>query len=306
LLGVGEAREGWSERLLERATLRVAPPAALVADSGSVEERSLPYPLSIACIDANDDLGLSDLSVSPERLLGGETLCKERSGARLANLDNLVEALREVDDERSVFGYFGHAEEGELGADLGSHIPLAGDTRLTAEDVFVGREGEGDLIPFPERILLSACGSAGSTGAGSGEWLGLTAGMLCAGARELLATAWPIWNLPIAKSWMWLCSRLSSGGRTSRPSCVEYSWTAWRVGGPPIRISDASSSMETRRSHSRWSGLPINMSAFLPGWCPDAPRKPAIEGRSWWGTEWGTKSHVVQPISAKPDLAETA
>lgn len=199
LLGVGAVREGRPARLLERATLRIAPPAALVAGLGGVEERPLPYPLSIACIDATDELGLSGLPVSPVQLLGGEDLCAKRSGARLADLDNLVDTLREVDDGRSVFGYFGHAAEGEVGADLGSYIPLADGTRLTAEDVFAGREDDGGRIPFPERILLSACGSAGSTGAGSGEWLGLTAGMLCAGAREVVATAWPIWNLPITK-----------------------------------------------------------------------------------------------------------
>jgi hypothetical protein len=27
---------------------------------------------------------------------------------------------------------------------------------------------------------------------------------------------------------------------------------------------------------------------------------------SWWGTKWGTKLHVAQPISAKPDFTETA
>jgi hypothetical protein len=31
------------------------------------------------------------------------------------------------------------------------------------------------------------------------------------------------------------------------------------------------------------------------------PNEPAS-----WGTEWGTKPHVAQPIPAKPDLAETA
>ena len=232
LLGTGAVHGSRPTRLLERATLRIAPPAALVADLGSVEARSLPYPLAIACVDATDELGLSGLPVSPEQLLGGEELCGMRSGARLANLANLVDALREVDDERSVFGYFGHAAEGELGADLGSYIPLAGCTRLTAEDVFAGRDGDGSQIPFPERILLSACGSAGSTGAGSGEWLGLTAGMLRAGAREVLATAWAIWNLPITKE---LDVALLSALEQRQDVAAELRWmqldylAAWRA-----------------------------------------------------------------------------
>ncbi|WP_425558397.1 CHAT domain-containing protein [Kribbella ginsengisoli] len=47
--------------------------------------------------------------------------------------------------------------------------------------------------------MLSACGSAGSGGGGSGEWLGLAAAVLWAGAREVVATAWPIWDLPFTR-----------------------------------------------------------------------------------------------------------
>lgn len=239
LLGLGRDEAGSLVRLVERATLRTAPPAALVADLGRVEARSLPYRLSVACIDATDELDLSDLRVSPERLLGGRKLCADDPEAELASLANLSEALRGVGDSRSVFAYFGHAEEGEVGADLASFIPLA-DGRLSAEDIFVGRDAEGAPIRFPERVLLSACGSAGSTGAGSGEWLGLTAGMLRRGAREVLATAWPIWNLPLTKALdVALLAALESGDdvaaelRGIQLACL----AAWREaddGGTPI------------------------------------------------------------------------
>jgi CHAT domain-containing protein len=49
-------------------------------------------------------------------------------------------------------------------------------------------------VPLPERVLLAACGSAGSAGSGRGEWLGLGAGALLSGAQEVVATAWPIWD----------------------------------------------------------------------------------------------------------------
>ena len=50
------------------------------------------------------------------------------------------------------------------------------------------------LIALPALLLLAACGSAGSTGSGRGEWLGLGAGALLSGAQEVVATAWPIWD----------------------------------------------------------------------------------------------------------------
>jgi hypothetical protein len=35
-------------------------------------------------------------------------------------------------------------------------------------------------------------------------------------------------------------------------------------------------------------------------------QRQAPGGLSLWGTKWGTKAHVAQPIPAKPNLAETA
>jgi hypothetical protein len=33
---------------------------------------------------------------------------------------------------------------------------------------------------------------------------------------------------------------------------------------------------------------------------------PGVGGVGWWGTKWGTKPHLVQPISAKLDFVKTA
>lgn len=61
-------------------------------------------------------------------------------------------------------------------------------------DSLFARSGEGSAIPFPERALLAACGSAGSAGSGRGEWLGIGAGVMVSGAQEVIATAWPIFD----------------------------------------------------------------------------------------------------------------
>jgi CHAT domain-containing protein len=62
---------------------------------------------------------------------------------------------------------------------------------VTAGEWF-GTTGQRPL-PCPERVLLSACDSSGSSGAGAGEWLGLGTALLAAGAHDVVATAW---NLP--------------------------------------------------------------------------------------------------------------
>jgi tetratricopeptide (TPR) repeat protein len=196
LLGVGALLDGRPARLLEVATVRMAPPLALLASLEPLPRRALPYPIGVVCHDHSDSLEFTGLPTRGH-VLGGPRFCARNPGAELATLENLVAALRAIPDERSILAYCGHARRGELGPDLQSNIPLV-DGQLTAEHIFTGEIGAA-AIPFPERILLAACGSAGSGGTGSGEWLGLTAAALSAGAREVLATAWTIWDLPVTQ-----------------------------------------------------------------------------------------------------------
>ena len=41
-------------------------------------------------------------------------------------------------------------------------------------------------------------------------------------------------------------------------------------------------------------------------WAKEFPSVFGGLSPTWWGTKWGTKSHVAQPISAKPDSAKAA
>ena len=197
LLGVGDSDAGVSLRLVEGATLRLAPPAALIAELADRQASPPPYRVSVLCLDPGDDLTHAQLSAECEHLLGGPKLCGRHSDATLATQPALINALRSVDPARAIFAYSGHAARGDLGPDLNSNLPLV-DGALTAQSIFAGHT-DGDRIPIPERVLLAACASAGSGGAGGGEWLGLTAAALSSGAREILATCWPIWDLPVTR-----------------------------------------------------------------------------------------------------------
>ena len=196
LLGAGAVADGRPVRLLEVATVRMAAPVALLSGLAAVAPRTLPYPIGVVCRDHTDELEFAGLPARGH-VLAGPRFCERNPAAELATVENLVSALRAIPDRRSIFAYCGHAAAGELGSDLQSNIPLV-DGRLTADRIFTGT-AEAAPVPFPERVLLAACGSAGSAGAGSGEWLGLTAAALSAGAREVLATAWPIWDLPVTR-----------------------------------------------------------------------------------------------------------
>jgi tetratricopeptide (TPR) repeat protein len=195
LLGVGRAEAGLMLRIIEGAVVRLAPPAALVSRLPTRVAPCSPLPVSVICRDPTDEFPYAQLYAECQCLLAGRQFCKDHPSAKLATPHNLVAALRSVDSAQSVFAYCGHAGKGRLGPDLESYIPLV-DGILTAESILAG-DANGDPIPIPERVLLAACNSSGSSGTGSGEWLGLAAAMFNAGAREILATCWPIWDFPV-------------------------------------------------------------------------------------------------------------
>jgi tetratricopeptide (TPR) repeat protein len=193
LLVAGTSSNTQPERLLELAVIRIAPPVAIIAELGPVAMAVPPYPLAVTCSDPTSNLEFATFSDDAQHVLGGERICQDNPKALRATRANLVRVLMSLSSPAAVFAYSGHAGEGAAGADLESYLPLADGGAIHADSLFA-RTGEAPMIPFPERALLAACGSAGSAGSGRGEWLGLGAGVLMSGARELVATAWPIWD----------------------------------------------------------------------------------------------------------------
>lgn len=195
LMGVGADSMGRPVRLIEGAVVRLAPPAALLSHIDTTRARASNYSISVTCSDPSGKLTYAHFSSKAARSLGSAAFCAAHPDAELATAGNLLGALRDARAPGAIFAYCGHAGIGNYGPDLESFIPLV-DGVLTAESILAGN-ADGDAITMPERVLLAACNSAGSGGVGSGEWLGLTAATLSAGACEVLATAWTIWDLPI-------------------------------------------------------------------------------------------------------------
>jgi len=113
-------------------------------------------------------------------------------------------ALRSA-DPRGVFCAFAHYCQQ-------TDVPAAGGLLLT-DDVLTLRDlvswNSSENVRVPERVLLAMCesiaagaGDAVATGpdfglgAGTWEWLGLSAGFFAAGARYVVATSWPLLDHP--------------------------------------------------------------------------------------------------------------
>ena len=179
---------------MEAAVLRTAPPAVLVDKIRQhpfyvAESRSI----SISCVDPKGDLDFAD-SVPDNSgiVLSGNP----PTGGCVASRENLIAALRKGKMAwPALFYYSGHGSHDGFGGDIADGLTLH-DGSLSAQEVFAAASDGGPSIPFPDRSLISACQLSGAAGGGAGEWLGLTAAILWAGGRQVVATHWPIWDTP--------------------------------------------------------------------------------------------------------------
>jgi hypothetical protein len=180
-------------RMIERAVLRVQPPAVLVEVAQANTANPFgPWPLAVACLDPVGDLPYArhnDL-IAPHMLVAAKLIEDRSLPSKVATAETLRTALTCAGrSDNALFFYSGHVSPGEISGDLATHLVLGRD-RVTAADFY----GVGVSEPFcaPARVMLSACDSGGTAGSGSGEWFGLSGGLFVAGARHVIATAWPI------------------------------------------------------------------------------------------------------------------
>jgi hypothetical protein len=147
-----------------------------------------------------------------------------------ATRENLRASLPSPGGAPGIFYYSGHAASEGLGGDEEDALVLAVGETLSAAALFESAQaGSGPF--FPSRTMLSACSSSGAAGAGAGEWLGLTAAVLWKGARQVLATNWPIWDTPFTSEFdLKLVRRLQRYGDAASAlrDCQLEALESWR------------------------------------------------------------------------------
>jgi hypothetical protein len=213
-------------RLIETAILRTACPTVLTDHIAKHPSPSdMRYPTTVACINPTEDLDHTE-KAPPQT---GTVLSRSRATKR-----RLRKALAGAGPSApALFYYSGHAEEGAGRGDVDSALVMADDF-LSANDIFAVGADARPVYQFPARAQLSACSSAGSTGTGAGEWLGISAAVLWAGARQVVATIWPIWDTPFTQ-WLDLeiavrlndCQDVGAELRRIQIDCLRE----WRKGG---------------------------------------------------------------------------
>ncbi|MBQ1065233.1 CHAT domain-containing protein [Micromonospora sp. D75] len=185
LLGIEtQSSDRYPARLIDAAVPRVAPPAALMDYVDRHPTFPLDeLPLSVACVDPCGDLQFA------RRVPPGTEIVLTHPGA---TPQALAIALRRLGPSHpSLFYYSGHVSGR---GDVESGLALEGN--LVTADLIFTSSGDAPALPFPSRVMLAACASSGAGGDGAGEWFGLASAILWAGARQVVATNWRVWDTP--------------------------------------------------------------------------------------------------------------
>jgi hypothetical protein len=192
-----------SDRLvIDAAAVSHIPAAALLDRFDDVESDSLHRRAEIVLAVIDPDPRLQRLRAQPPKSAG---LVLERPTTKR----RLMDALRQA-DAAGVFCAFAHYRDAPVGTPATGGLALA-DGVLSLRDLAPSADALAEDTRVPERILLAMCESLGagardsvlaneeaSIGSSTWEWLGLTTGFLLAGARFVVATAWPLPNVRAA------------------------------------------------------------------------------------------------------------
>ncbi len=227
-------------RLVERAVIRIQPPAVLVARAGAARppDRGT-FPLLVACTDPDGSLENArheDLAPLIKLSHRGES---ERPSGQATRANLIAGLSRFPAGTPGIFFYSGHAAYLDVNGGLNAVLVLQDDDVVAAGD-WLGVFDTGKRLPSPTRVVISACDSAGSGGAGSGEWMGLGAALLSAGARQVIATAWPIADTPFTAAFeAELVSELEEADDPARllTELQRRALQQWRRGTNPRRLA---------------------------------------------------------------------
>jgi CHAT domain len=176
---------GTDDRLVEHAVLRMwtSAPTQLSRKSRPQPLPGTPVPFLLAC--DNPDGTLRDrTAVSPAS--SAKTVLGGPDSATPATKDALMGALHDIGPGTpGLFFYRGHALHDSDPA--WSTLPLTEGT-VQAGELFGAFDDGTPFLPMPSRVIVSCCSSSGNSLL-AGEGLGIAAGLIQAGAAQVISTA---------------------------------------------------------------------------------------------------------------------
>jgi tetratricopeptide (TPR) repeat protein len=182
---------GDTTRVLERAIVTVGASAWLldVLLDRAAPKPAKAWPIEVAVVDPRGDLYGSSAPVGARVVLG--------KGGKRASRAALSTELRRVGPSvPASVAYIGHAK-GTSSVPADAELLLGDDEVLTARELVDQRpDADQNPFPFPDRVLLAACATAGKEDVRNGQWMGLAPAVLWSGARTVVATSWDLRHHP--------------------------------------------------------------------------------------------------------------
>jgi len=176
---------GTEDRLIERAVLRMwtSTPTQLNRRSRPRPLPGTPIPFLLAC-DNPDGTLRERTTISPA--MSAKTVLGGPGSACPATKDAVLYALHEIGPGTpGLFFYRGHGVHDSDPA--WSALPLV-DGSVQAGELFGTLDGGAPFLPMPSRVIVSGCSTSGGSLL-AGEGLGLAAGLIQAGAEQVISTA---------------------------------------------------------------------------------------------------------------------
>ncbi|ROP41767.1 CHAT domain-containing protein [Saccharothrix texasensis] len=176
---------GTQDRLIEHAVLRMwtSAPTQLSRRSRPQPPAGTPIPFLLAC-DNPDGTLRERTAISP--VSSARTLLGGPDSAVPATKDTLMSTLHEIGPGTpGLFYYRGHAVHDSDPA--WSTLPLT-EGFVQAGELFGTLDDGTPFLPMPSRVMVTGCSSSGGSLL-AGEGLGLAAGLIQAGATQVVSTA---------------------------------------------------------------------------------------------------------------------
>lgn len=239
-------------RLMEAADWRLAPSVAVLYEIGSRRTPPSIGGLGLAVLDPTGD---REATTSVKPLEGAQSLAGSmpkdcvvlagtwRDPEPTATIARLSDTLRVMLRDRVAF-FACHCAPGRAGHSSASALCLAptpASTGLLSAHTLLSDDASAPRYPFPSRVVISACDSAGASSAHGGEWLAFGPAVLLAGADIAIATLFPVFDDTSMDQHL-IDAVSEQGSRSLADLLLDYQRSAlaqWQNSDPSIRTGNS-------------------------------------------------------------------